>query len=230
MYLDQLIIKANKIIFGYPEALDYLEGRKITKNDILKYKLGYVKVASLKDDGSDDYKFIKEKTADFRTLQGKIIIPLRNLLGNCNGLITRDIKEKIYRQYFLKEAKDLGTFFGLYEALPYIRDTKKVFVHESAMDCISFSKVFPNSISVLTSYMNDVQYETLMFFCKKIILVFNEDKGGKSGAEQVIKNYGDKNIETISIGYNDSNSCLQQLGLEGFTRYINSKVPILLKN
>jgi DNA primase len=151
------------------------------------------------------------------------------MLGHVNGLVVRDIYQKEYRQYFLDEAKKLGTFFGLYEAFPEILRTKKVFIHEAALDSISFAKVFPNSVSVLTSFMNEVQYETLSMLADKIIMVFDEDSAGNIGRDQVYNLYGRKLLSDISIGYNDSNAILKRLGPESFKKYIWNRVPILLR-
>jgi len=229
MYLNNLVLRANKYIFQYPEALNYLEGRGITQEDILRYSLGFTKYVSLPDDGSEDFQFLAKKTAGFQMLQGKLIIPCKNLLGHVNGLVVRDIYKKEYRQYFLDEAKKLGTFFGLYEAFPEILRTRKVFIHEAALDSISFAKAFPNSVSVLTSFMNEVQYETLTMLADKIIMVFDEDSAGNIGRDQVYDLYGRKHLSDISIGYNDSNAILKRLGPESFKKYVWNRVPILLR-
>lgn len=230
MYLDPFVKRACEAIFRYEEPLRYLYQRGITDEDIKKYSLGYLSIAKINDDGSEDYKHLKEQTYNFRALEKRLLIPLKNVLGKVNGVITRDIKEKKYRQFFLKEAKNIGTFFGLYEALPEILKQRKVFVHEGAIDAISFSKVFPNSISVLTSRINECQYETLRFFADTIILVFDEDSPGKHGVDTMYKLFGRKHLYTLSIGFNDSNACLQRMGLESFRRYMRNKVPLLLRS
>jgi DNA primase len=229
MYLDNFINRAQKSIFSYEEATDYLHGRGITDEDILKYSLGYTKFATIKDDGSIDYANLKEKTWSFKGLQKRIIFPLRNILGHVNGVVIRDIHKKIYIQVLFEEAKRIGAFFGMYEALPHILKTKKVFVHEGAIDSISFSKVFPNSLSTLTSFINEPQYQMLRMFADKIILVFDNDGPGKFGARKSIETYGDRNISTVDIGYGDSNQCLQRLGPVKFDQYIKSKVPFFLR-
>jgi len=230
MYLDNLTNRARKSIFSYPDPLDYLHKRGLDDSDILKYSLGYLKFAHVKNDGSVDYETLKEKTWDLKGLQKRLIFPLRNILGHVNGVVVRDIYKKAYIQVFFEEAKKLGAFFGLYEALPYIINSKKVFVHEGAIDCISFAKVFPNSVSTLTSFMNESQYQLLRFFADKIIIVFDNDGPGKYGAKKIINTYGDSNIYTVDIGYGDSNQCLQSLGFQKFEKYIKSKVPLLLRN
>jgi DNA primase len=229
MYLDSFINRAKKSIFSHEEALEYLHGRGFSDGDILKYSIGYLKFATIKDDGSLDYNELKEKTWDLKGLQNRIIFPLKNILGHVNGIVIRDIYKKMYVQVLFEEAKKIGAFFGIYEALPHILSTKKVFVHEGAADCMSFAKVFPNSVSTLTSFINEPQYQMLRLFADKIILVFDNDGPGKFGVKKSIETYGDRYIHAIDIGYGDSNKCLQQLGDVKFDKYIKSRVPLFLR-
>lgn len=229
MYLDEFVANANKRIFDYEDPLKYLSGRGFGKDDIVKFGFGYLKVAKIKKENSPDYKALHDSTYGFKTLESKIIIPLRNILGKVNGLVVRSIKEKKYNLYLLKEARDIGGWFGLYEALPYAIKTGKIFIHEGALNSVSFSKVFNNTASSLTSFINDQQYETLRMFVDKIILVYDEDKAGEIGVAGLKKRYG-KYIDSISIGYDDTNSCLQKMGETSFVKYIKNKVPLLLQN
>jgi len=230
MFLNDFTKRASHSLRDYEDPKKYLYGRGLTDEDIKKFEIGYVRIATIKKDESEDYKSLWESTYEFRSLQKRIIFPLKNILGSVHGLCTRDLEHKRYTQYFLSEAKRIGAFFGLYEALPHIRRTQKVFVHEGAFDTISFAKVFPNTISSLTSFLNEQQYELLRFFADKIILVYDKDKAGNSGVRKSIEYYGDRYLEQIYVGADDSNTYLQMLGPERFGRYIRSKVPILLQN
>jgi DNA primase len=230
MYINDFTKRASQIIFDYEDAKKYLTGRGLADSDIKKYEIGYVQVARIKKENSEDYRTLYESTYEFKSLQKRLIFPLKNVLGNVNGLCTRDIEHKRYTQYFLSEARKIGAFFGLYEALPHIAKTRKVFVHEGAFDAISFAKVFPNSISSLTSFLNAQQYETLKFFADKIILVYDKDTAGNSGIRKSIEAYGDRHLEQIFVGADDSNTYLKMLGPDRFDRYIRSKVPRLLQN
>lgn len=181
MYLDEFVERAGRMIFEYEEPVKYLEGRGFTKEDIKRFGFGFLKVAKIKKEDSQDYKNLHEGTYFFRALENRIIIPLKNILGRVNGLVVRSIKDKKYNQYLLKEAKDIGAWYGLYEALPHIMQTRKVFVHEAAFNSASFSKVFPNTVSSLTSFINEQQYELIRMFVDLIILVYDDDEAGQIG-------------------------------------------------
>lgn len=227
MYLDHLVQKASKAIWDYPEPLAYLKKRGLSEDDMRRYGVGYLKIANLPKEDSYDYQHFYRETNQFRYLQNKLIFPLRNIHGKVNGVVTRDLAHKRYTQFFLPECSAIGGFFGLFEALPHIWRTKRVFVHEGAFDAISFGKVFPNTVASITSFLNERQYELLMFFVKKIILIYDKDSAGYTGLKKAHEEYGEQHIDHVFIGDQDSNACLQVMGLERFQKYIRSRIPIL---
>lgn len=230
MYLNDFVKRASESILEYEEPLKYLDGRGINREDIKRFCIGYVRVARIRDDGSAEYKQFRESTYNFRVLQNKIIFPLRNVLGHVNGLVLRDLNKKLYIQHFLTEAKKIGAFFGLYEALPHIVRTRKVFIHEGAINALSFSKVFPNTISSLTSFLNEQQFELLKFFVDKCILVYDKDFSGYLGIKKSLERYGERYIDHIFLGDNDANSVYCTMGHENFLSFVKSKVPILYQD
>jgi DNA primase len=231
MYLDSFVESCFSSIPRYPEALDYLRLRGITLDDINKYQIGYTKLGSVPKVNSEDYDYLYDKTYGFKYLRERIIIPLRNMLGHVNGLVTREMNNdgRRYVIYLLKEAKKVGGFFGLYEALPYIMRTRKVFVHEGAIDALSFAKVFPNTISTLTSFINESQFEILDMLADKIILVFDNDKAGNYGIQKMKDTYGTKKIEAISLGDNDANDYLKIKSVDEYRKFITNKIPFMLR-
>lgn len=229
MYLDEFAASANKSFFSYDEAQRYLYSRGFDRSDAERFMIGYTRVAKIKKVYDADYKALHEGTFKFKLLEKRLIIPLRNTIGRVNGLVVRAIDEKRYNIHLMEEAKKIGAFFGLFEALPAILETGKVFVHEAALDSMSFAKAFPNTVSTLTSFINEEQYETLTMFADKIILVFDEDGPGQAGKNMLLKRYGRKYLDSISIGYEDSNSCLQMRGTQGFREYMKQRVPFLLQ-
>lgn len=233
MYLDSFVDSCFSSMPRYQEGLRYLNTRGITMEDINKYKIGFTKLGSVPKpkEHSDDYQYLHDKTYGFKYLRDRLIFPLRNVLGRTNGLVTRELdnKGRRYVIYLLKEAKKMGGFFGLYEALPHILRTRTVFVHEGAIDAISFAKVFPNTLSTLTSFINESQYEVLDLIADRIVLVFDDDKAGNYGIQKMHETYGSKKIESISLGDNDANDYLKMKNSEEFQRFITSKVPFMLR-
>jgi DNA primase len=229
MYLDEFAARATRMALEYEEPLKYLAGRGFNKEDIEKWGFGYLKVAKISKENTTEYKEFHDETYGFKVLENRIIIPLKNLIGKVNGLVVRPIEEKRYKLYLLGEAKKIGGWFGLYEAVPHILKTRRVFVHEGAFNSAAFSKVFQNTVSSLTSFINDQQYETLRMFADLIILVYDDDEAGRIGSYTLKKRYG-KCIESITVGYKDTNSCLEKMGYSSFVKFIRTKVPFMLQN
>jgi DNA primase len=225
MFLNEIVKKAHKTITEYSEPVQYLNGRGIVGEDICKFSIGFSRVINVPKEDSVDYRALFEESYKFRAFQDKLLFPLRNILGEVNGLCTRTLDKKQYKQYFLSEANKAGAFFGLFEALPHIERTGRVFVHEGAINAISFSKVFPNTVSSLTSFLNEPQYELLSLICEKIVVIYDEDQAGEIGIYKMKKAYGEKLIESVSIGEDDSNKYLQMFGLKKFSEYIKYKIP-----
>ena len=231
MYLDHLVTKANASIREYEEPIQYLRSRYLTLEDIDRFQLGFTSLIKVANDGSSDYERLKKETYDWNSLKKKILFPLQNSMGKTNGLIARPLvveegKSK-YRQILTSEAKTIGTFFGLHQAIPEILRTGVVYVVEGAVDCMSLAKVFPNTVSVLTAFINDDQYWVLKMLANKICVVFDSDEAGEKGKEMVAKKYRDKSISFLSLGYNDPNSCLTSLGPGKFDSYVKRRLAVL---
>lgn len=231
MYLNPLIKRANTLLFNYKSVVSYLTGRLLTEEELKRFFIGYVGISSpmiIKDDGSEDYTRLKSDTSNFRHLEKKIIFPLRNCLGNVNGFLLRSMDKSFYKQYLMDEAKKVGAFFGLFNALPHIYKTGKVYVVEGPMDCISLAKVFPNTVSSLTSFLNEAQFQLLKMFAKEIIIVYDADESGHSGASKAVNMYGKDDLVTIEVrdleGHKDPNSCLTSMGEPEFVKYAKRRL------
>jgi DNA primase len=143
LYLDSFVKRAARSALEHEKAVAYMASRGFTVEDMKKWDIGFTRVARIPEGPSKDYQELKEATYGFKGLENRIIIPLKNALGNVNGLQTRALNEKRYVQLLMSEAKSIGAFFGLSEALPEIRAKRRVFVHEGAFNAMAFSKVFP---------------------------------------------------------------------------------------
>lgn len=229
MYLDGLADKASRSALEHKEAVRYMASRGFSADDMAKWGIGYTRVARPPKSQSPDYEALKEASYGFKGLENRMLIPLRNILGNVNGLQTRTLSEKKYVQFLLSEAKAIGAFFGLREALPSIRDTRRVFVHEGAFNCMAFSKALPNSIACLTAFLGRQQYELLTFLVDLVIVVFDQDKAGDIGRYKLVEEYGTSRLEFVSMGDSDANELLKVMGEERFVRHVKSRVPRVLQ-
>jgi DNA primase len=217
--------------------MDYLiNQRKLEESDIDKFRIGFTSYPKLEITSDPDYATICEETKGpfgppnslFR-LKKKILLPLENSAGLVNGLVTRSIeKDTKYRycQYLLKESKDIGAFFGLRQAYPSILNTGIVFVTEGAFDCISLSKVYPNTVSTLTSYINSEQMWFLDMIADYIVIVFDPDKAGREGSEKVFfeNRSSSKKLINREIGHKDLNDILKEKGFNDFKKIVEKSL------
>ena len=211
--------------------MGYLGRRGLTPADIAKYRIGYTSIVNIPDDKSEDYSRMKKETFDWSTWKNRILLPLENPMGRVNGIVSRPLQVKEgkpkYQHCLTTEAKEIGSLFGLPQALPEIVRTGTVYVVEGSIDCITLAKVFPNTVSVLTAFINEDQYWLLKMVADRIVVVFDSDAAGVKGQDMVKNKYHDPAFTYPSLGYNDPNSCLTSLGLSKFEKYVKRRLAVL---
>lgn len=242
MFLDTLSSTASRALPRYGDVLSYLKSRNVTGQDITKYELGFLKIISVPEDGSKNRDRFMDESWRGRKFESKLIFPIKDPIGRVIGIIGRSITSKAFATFVLDEAKFSGFLFGLYQALPEIYKTNRVYVVEGVFDTPALSKVLPNTVGSLSSGLYKNQYEILKFFCENIITVFDTDEPGQEGAEKagkwalwntrkeevpewlINKKSGVKNIV---LGYKDPDKALSDLGMKKFRELITKKVKEL---
>lgn len=232
MFLDSMINRAAVTLQSYEEALKYLTvDRGLTLGEIKKYRLGYTSIPFLPLSDDPEDKEFREETRGLYFLKHKIFLPLENPVGFVNGVITRSIEEDTkyrYKQYHLKEAKAIGAFFGLPQALPHILASGTVYVTEGSFDAISIARHYPNTVSTLTSFVNESQMYLLRLIADTIVLVFDPDQPGRDGAKGIIEKYGSKDIFHREFGQTDANAFMVRHGDAAFKKALGRSLGSLL--
>ena len=221
MFLDSLVNTLNKSIFRYEHVLAYLKNRGIESEDINQFKIGYSKIVSVPDDQSPDRARFMTDMWQGKKIENKIIFPFQDILGRVVGLIGRSIETKGFKIFALDEAKFTGFFFGLFQALPSIYETRTVYTVEGPFDHQAFCKVFPNTVATMTAGLNESQHDLLSMFCDKIVTVFDSDDPGREASDRA-QDWG--NVTSIDLGYKDPSECLARLGLDKFKKYAMKRV------
>jgi DNA primase len=226
MFLETLINKTSKSIFNYEQALSYLHSRYVTDDEIRLFKIGFSRIISLADDGTEDFKDFSKKSYKGRKLENKIIFPILDMIGKPVGCITRSIEIKEYELYLTTEGKDLGAMFGLYQALPDVYQTGRAYIVEGPFDLFAFRKVYTNTASTNTAELTEAQHEQLSFYADRIIAVFDSDPPGRAATARAEERFG---IESINLGYKDPSNCMAQCGsfknfAERVKKVVNEKI------
>jgi len=159
---DELLIKRlNNQAIESPRAIRYFEGRRITKDSISKFMLGY----------SEN--------------QDMIIIPMSDPSGTFFvGFVARSVEGKDFKNTpGLPKSKIL---FNLHRAKAY--DT--VYVVESSFDVIRLDQCGIPAVATLGANVSRKQIELLTKYFNNVIVIPDNDDAGKGMVDRIIEKMG----------------------------------------
>jgi len=220
MFLDDIVANLNRSVFKYPEVLDYLRSRGVSESEIRTYGIGYSKVVGVPEENSADRKRFMDETSKGRKFEERVVFPIRDAVGRVIGIIGRSVEVKGFKIFATNEAKSIGMFIGLYEALPYIYKENRAFVVEGPFDWVALRKVLPNTVSTLTADLNEAQHQILKLYCDRIVTVFDSDDAGRRAANVAEEKF---DTMTLDLGFGDPNECFKHLGIQ-FRNHVTQKL------
>lgn len=158
---DELLIKRlNNQALESPRAIRYFEGRKITKESIDKFNLGY-----------------SEK-------QDSVTIPMHSPDGMCIGFVARTIEGKDFKNTpGLPKGKIL---FNLHR----IKTSNTVYVVESSFDAIRLDQVGFPAVATLGANVSAAQIRLLEKYFNSIVLIADNDDAGIIMRDKLIEKLG----------------------------------------
>jgi DNA primase len=158
---DELLIKRlNNQALESPRAIRYFEGRKITKESIEKFSLGY-----------------SEK-------QDSVTIPIYSPDGMCIGFVARTVEGKEFKNTpGLPKGKVL---FNLHR----IKTSNIVYVVESSFDAIRLDQVGFPAVATLGANVSAAQIRLLEKYFNSIVLIADNDDAGMIMRDKLIEKLG----------------------------------------
>ena len=158
---DELLIKRlNNQALESPRAIRYFEGRKITKESIDKFSLGY-----------------SEK-------QDSVTIPIHSPDGMCIGFVARTVEGKEFKNTpGLPKGKVL---FNLHR----IKTSSTVYVVESSFDAIRLDQVGFPAVATLGANVSAAQIRLLEKYFNSIVLIADNDDAGMIMRDKLIEKLG----------------------------------------
>jgi DNA primase len=158
---DELLIKRlNNQALESPRAIRYFEGRKITKDSIDKFSLGY-----------------SEK-------QDSVTIPIHSPDGMCIGFVARTVEGKEFKNTpGLPKGKIL---FNLHR----IKTSNIVYVVESSFDAIRLDQVGFPAVATLGANVSAAQIRLLEKYFNSIVLIADNDDAGVIMRDKLIEKLG----------------------------------------
>jgi DNA primase len=158
---DELLIKRLcKQAIDSPRAMTYFEGRRITKESVIKFDLGY-----------------SEK-------QDSVVIPMQSPDGMSIGFVARTIEGKEFKNTpGLPKSKIL---FNLHR----VKASKIVYVVETSIDAIRLDQVGFPAVATLGANVSSSQIELLKRYFTGVVLVADNDEAGAIMSERLTEKMG----------------------------------------
>lgn len=160
---DELLVKRlSKQALESPRAVRYFEGRRITKESIQKFDLGY-----------------SEK-------QDSVTVPMHSPDGMCLGFVARTVEGKEFKNTpGLPKSKIL---FNLHR----IKTSSIVYVVESSFDAIRLDQVGFPAVATLGANVSTSQIKLLEKYFNNIVLLADNDEAGAIMSDKLIEKLGNK--------------------------------------
>jgi DNA primase len=158
---DELLIKRlHNQAMESPRAVRYFEGRKITKESMVKFSLGY----------SEN--------------QDSVIVPMHNHESLCLGFVARTVEGKEFKNTpGLPKSKILFN-------LNRIKASNTVYVVESSFDAIRLDQVGFPAVATLGANVSVSQIRLLEKYFNNVVLIADNDEAGVIMAEKLIEKLG----------------------------------------
>ena len=200
-YHDELIKNEN-----YSNVREYLKKRSLSKDQVKKFKIGYIektpkifdklkKNFNLKTLEETGLFYLDEKrNTHVERFRGRLIFPINNLSGQPIALGGRIIEKKDYLAKYINSPetpffKKGANLYNLDLARKLSTKVNNVFLVEGYMDVVGLSQNgIENSIANLGTSLTDKQILLLNQFFDDIIICFDGDDSGYKAALRAAEN------------------------------------------
>ena len=231
------------------QILEYLKERKITKEEINFFRIGYAPPKNdffnelLKEfdenqiNSSGIYYIDEKKKENVDRFRGRIIFPVKNVNGFVFALGGRAVSKKAFAKYinspeteFYKKGNNL---YNMDSAREFRNKNEEVFIVEGYMDVINLHKFgIKNVVANLGTAMTERQLDLIWKFFKNPIICLDGDISGRKAALRAAEKLfplinSDFNIYFLTLPENlDPDSYINQRGKESFLKLVNDKIEI----
>ena len=200
-YHEELLKNENLTI-----ARDYLKGRSLGKDQVKKFKIGYIEknpnfYEKLKDEFSEQtlldtglFYLDEKKKIYVERFRGRLIFPINNISGQTIALGGRIIKKSDYLAKYINSPetnffKKGSNLYNLDFARKLSNKLDHIYLVEGYMDVVGLSKNgIENAVANLGTSLTDKQILTLNQFFDDIIICFDGDESGYKAALRAAEN------------------------------------------
>jgi DNA primase len=169
-----IINRLHEQAFSSERAKEYFIKRKINRESVVKFKLGY----------SEN--------------QDMVSIPVYNHEGLCVGFVARSVEGKDFKNTTkLPKSKILFN-------LNRVKTATKVYVVESSFDAIRLDQLGFPSVATLGANVSSKQIELLKRYFNDVVIIADNDEAGGNMKERIIESLGSSvTIVSIDQKYKD---------------------------
>jgi len=200
-YHDELLKNEN-----YSEARNYLKNRILDKDQVKKFKIGYVeKNPNFFDKLKNDFDiedlletglfYLDEKKKIYvERFKGRLIFPINNISGQPIALGGRIIEKSDFLAKYINSPetsffKKGSNLYNLDLARKLSNKLDNIFLVEGYMDVVGLSKNgIENAVANLGTALTDKQIFTLNQFFDDIVICFDGDESGYKAALRAAEN------------------------------------------
>ncbi len=187
-------------------ARDYLKNRSLTKDEVKKFKIGYIEknpnfFEKLKKDFSEQtlletglFYLDEKKRTYVERFRGRLIFPINNISGQPIALGGRIIENLDYLAKYINSPetnffKKGSNLYNLDLARKLSNKIDHIYLVEGYMDVVGLSKNgIDNVVANLGTSLTDRQILTLNQFFDDIIICFDGDESGYKAAVRAAEN------------------------------------------
>ena len=233
----------------YPEVIEYLNTRKITKKEITFFKIGYSSIKNnfyekIKDEFDEEqiklsgiYYFDQNGKKYIDRFRNRIIFPVKSLNGSVFAFGGRTLSKTAFAKYinspeteFYKKGNNL---YNIDSAKKFTNKIEEIFIVEGYMDVINLHKFgIENVVANLGTAMTERQMELIWKFFKQPIICLDGDSSGQKAAVRAAEKLfpimkADSNIFFLTLPENlDPDAYINQKGKDSFVKFAQSKISI----
>ena len=200
-YHDELLKNENCSI-----ARDYLKNRSLDKDQVKKFKIGYIEknpnlFEKLKNNFNIDdlletglFYLDEKKKIYVERFRGRLIFPINNISGQPIALGGRIIEKSDFLAKYINSPetsffKKGSNLYNLDLARKLSNKLENIFLVEGYMDVVGLSKNgIENAVANLGTYLTDKQIFTMNQFFDDIIICFDGDESGYKAALRAAEN------------------------------------------
>ncbi len=191
---------------SYSFVRDYLKDRSLNKDQVKKFKIGYVEkkpnfFEKLKNNFNIDdlletglFYFDEKKKIYIERFKGRLIFPINNISGQPIALGGRIIEKSDFLAKYINSPetnffKKGANLYNLDLARTLSNKLDNIFLVEGYMDVIGLSKNgIENAVANLGTALTDKQIFTLNQFFDDIVICFDGDESGYKAALRAAEN------------------------------------------